>query len=389
MKVEIENFQSLKKVEIDVEKFTALIGRNNRGKSAVTRAVRSTVRNRGDFTKVGEKVSEVTLKVDGSTITRIKGGPGGNKYKINEKTYTSVGRAVPQEILDAGFRPIQLGDDKVYVQFPNQFEKIFLLNQNNTVIAETISKISKIDVVNKALRLVSKDRKRSESTLKFRKEDLEKTKSRLTNYERVDDLNTQAEEIYSLEQKIEQIESGLTRIETFILTLEEITDTIKILSKSVSASIPDTDQISVEFETFQELSKLANSLLNLTDQVECLSKVEKIEIPTFPKDLFDSFSFTQTCLEDVTQLEIRIELLKKISFLEIPETDSLVEKISEFTDLLSFEEGHNTVRDEIKRLEEDLKQVSQECSDLDKEISSIKETDSCPFKDMFECKENW
>ena len=387
MKVEIEDFQSLKKAEFTIEKFTSLIGRNNLGKSATARAVRSVVRNRGDFRRTNAKSNKVTLEFGNFRVTRIKGSS--IDYEIDGKIQQSVGREVPQEIINAGLKPIVIGKDRVYAQFPNQFEKIFLLNQPNSVIAETISKIAKIDVVNNALRLVSRDRKRSESTLKIRREDLEKTKARLKSYEKVDDLNIKASEITLLKEEIEYLEALLQEIDDFIESLEAAKTFIKALSATETASIPDTGDLTSNFKILQAVQSFFSKFETTTNQVSNLSKVEKINIPVFPVDLLNSFSFVTSSIKSVTDLESQIKALEVVSSVEIPETSSIEQDSTVYNGLQIFEKEYENLQDSVSEIEQEIEQVTKELEKLKEEISSIKKDQVCPFKEVFGCKENW
>lgn len=387
MKIDIENFQSLKKAELTIEKFTALLGRNNLGKSATTRAVRSVIRNRGDFRRGNAKSNKVTLEFDGLRIARIKGS--NISYEINGQLQQSIGREVPQEIIDAGLKPIILNKDRVYIQFPNQFEKVFLLNQPNSVIAETISKIAKIDVVNNALRLVSRDRQRDESTLKIRKEDLEDVKSRLKRYERVDELNITSEEILSLKKEIAQLEEILAEVVTFITSLDFAASSIRHLSKSDDVSITDTTEIEVEYKTLCEVQDLFVTFETSTNLVGCLSKIDEVEIPVFPLDLLDVFNFLDTTINSVTDVKEKITHLEKIGSITIPETSTLEEEFSTHEDIQSFEVEYSALQKSISEIEQQLERITQESKTLEEEISSIKKEGICPFKEAFGCKETW
>jgi energy-coupling factor transporter ATP-binding protein EcfA2 len=350
--VQIKDFQSLKDVKLRVEKFTVLIGRNNLGKSAVARALRGVAKNKGDATRIGSKFNEVTLSDETFKIIRKK-GPNHNDYQIKRTDqevaeYTKVNRDVPSEIAELGFKSIQVGRDKVLVQFPNQFEKIFLLDRPASVVAEVLSKISNIEVINQALRLANRDRKQKESLLKIRRIDLEKTKQRLTHFDQIGDLNILSAEIKELKQKHTEIEQVLTRLEAYLLKLKEYK--AKIL-KSSQVSLVLLPKIDFEqFEQFKFLSKSLNTLGQHKRRLESLERIKLVEIPKFSKiiDLSNETSFVQTKLVMLDQ------------------------------SILS-----------VKTSEEELIRVKDDSIELEKEIEELRQTEECPFKGIFKCKMTW
>ena len=66
MKIKVENFQSIKNSEVEIEGLTVITGQNNIGKSALARAVGGVFSNlRGNsFVRRGEKYCSVEIKFD-------------------------------------------------------------------------------------------------------------------------------------------------------------------------------------------------------------------------------------------------------------------------------------------------------------------------------------
>src|SRR6187401_3651056 len=103
MKISIRNFQSLGKVDLDVEGLTVLVGASHRGKSALIRAVEGALFNKPGnyFVRNGTKEADVTLSsvpdATGGThwVHWVKGISGGAKYWVDNEPYSKVGTSTP------------------------------------------------------------------------------------------------------------------------------------------------------------------------------------------------------------------------------------------------------------------------------------------------------
>jgi len=386
LRVTLKNFQSFKEADLDIKGFTVLIGRNNLGKSAISRAIRSVIRNRGDFTRLNSKSSTVTLNIADNSISRIKGKS--IDYEINGKQYKSIGREIPQELVDLGFKPIFFGTERVFVQVPNQFEKIFLIDQPNTVIAETVSKISKIDVINKALKLVNRDRKRDEATLKIRKLDLDKVRTDIEKFRRIDELRIKSKEILNLKNKIESLQNSLLEISEFTKNLKISSNIIEILGRQKDLSLPDLSSIIEGYREFEILESLSSQYQERLDSVSGLEKISAVEEINFPEDQVRSFDFIKQSFGDLHQLKLRITKLKRVESI-VAFDSSFVDLFDEFSNLERLLEDFTKFSSEINCIEKSLLEVQNNLEDLSKEIVTIKETNECPFREVFGCKSSW
>ena len=88
MKVQIKNFQSLRDVSLSIEGFTVIVGRNNLGKSAVFRAIKSALTNASGnfFVRTGESHTSIALEYPNLNLVWQK-GKNVSKYEINGKVY--------------------------------------------------------------------------------------------------------------------------------------------------------------------------------------------------------------------------------------------------------------------------------------------------------------
>jgi len=133
LKLKIKDFQSVGDISFDVDGFTVIVGKNNRGKSAIIRAVDAALNNRSgdDFIRWGKTKSEVSFSKDGLEVDWVKGDSA--KYKVNGESFTKLNRSVPQPIIEAGIKKIEVGDTKLSPQIAHQFKELFLLDNPSSI----------------------------------------------------------------------------------------------------------------------------------------------------------------------------------------------------------------------------------------------------------------
>jgi exonuclease SbcC len=214
-KVQVSNFQSIKKANIIIEGFTVITGPNNSGKSALMRAIRGVFLNLGgtSFVRHGENQAEVTLSFDGHTVCWEK-GKGGAQYTINQgKPLTNVGRGAPDAVLNLGVSAIRVGSDRkvIWPQIAEQFTgQVFLLNETGSIIAEAIADVDRVRALNLSLKDAESDRRSAKAKLKVRESDLLSIQNELVRYEGIDDVVSRLE---ALEEKAEQTRQLAAKVE--------------------------------------------------------------------------------------------------------------------------------------------------------------------------------
>lgn len=184
MLIHVEDFQSLADVSIEVEGLTVIVGRTNLGKSALIRAISGALFNRpGDtFVRTGAKLTRVTITgapVYGSkdTIDIVwEKGSGTNRFFINGEKSSSVGKSVPQALLDAGYRTIDIGEGTppLRPQIAGQFDGPFLLGISGNTVSDVLTRASRLDVLLRAGAACTRDLRSTRQLLGVRRNDLTK-----------------------------------------------------------------------------------------------------------------------------------------------------------------------------------------------------------------------
>jgi len=258
-KVQVKNFQSIKKASLEIDGFTVITGKNNSGKTALQRAIRGVFENsRGhSFVRHGESHCEISLSFDdGDKVTWFKGKKE-NKYVINGKTYDKVGAGTPDELKELGVYPIQCGGKTISPQFAPQFTgQVFLLNETGSVLAEAVSDIERVSTLNKALKESERDRRSKSSELKVRKKDKRALEESLSLYDGLDSLGETLATLENREKEIKEIERALSEIKELKSRYQEALNTVSHLEGISSLSVPHKESLIAFQSTLEETENL-------------------------------------------------------------------------------------------------------------------------------------
>ena len=156
--ISVRNYQSLRKIDLELGRITAIVGESDSGKSALFRAVRAWAINQDgtDFITAGEKKTTVTI--DGVSWIQAKDI---NRYEIGDKVWDKVGRSVPDDVRAAtNMGEFEFGKDiRLCLNFSAQLDPLFVVQGNPADNAKVIGSISNIHRIYNAIRENEKDAK--------------------------------------------------------------------------------------------------------------------------------------------------------------------------------------------------------------------------------------
>jgi exonuclease SbcC len=246
VKIKIENYQSIKSAEIEVDGFTVVTGPNNSGKSALMRAVSGVFRNapleeEGTVVRHGEDKFRVELDfgADGK-VAWEKGPKIKPTYEIDGKVL-HPGRDVPDEITALGIRPIMAGGREIWPQTAPQFDQVFLVDQPGSVIAEAVADAERVGKLNRALKSAESDRRDFAKELKIRRRDLKDHEERLTGFDGLDETAAEVSDLAERAGKAGKVAAAIRGLDDLRGRLHIAKSTVETLEGADAIPDPDPD----------------------------------------------------------------------------------------------------------------------------------------------------
>lgn len=262
-RLEIRNFQSIAKADLEVQGFTVVTGPNDVGKSAVVRAVRGLFTNSagpGDsYRRKDTKTLSVLLQFeDGNEViwTRTKGTPA--TYEINGNSIRP-GKGTPTELDGFGIKSLSIGSGKpVWPQMAEQFEgQVFLLNKTGSVVAEAVADVETVGKLTLALKSAESDLRGNAKEVKIRRSDLTRLEADSLRFEGLDEV---VELVGSFEKAVDQarkIERFFRQFSEVSVRLHEAKETLGELSGVEVLSAPGKETLVLLDQLDSEESALA------------------------------------------------------------------------------------------------------------------------------------
>lgn len=185
-RLEVSNYQSLKDVDLQLGRFTVIVGPSGRGKSALLRALRALCFNQvgGDFVRFGQQKARVALTFDGGrALIWEKGRDKGATYELDGELHTRTGREVPEAVAKAlAIRRIEVDKGVTFApQFQGQHDLPLLLAESSTVAARALAKLTKLYVLVEAQMDCRRDQKRAARAKEAAAEETERLRKQLAD----------------------------------------------------------------------------------------------------------------------------------------------------------------------------------------------------------------
>jgi len=294
VEIEIENFQAVRKAKFLLDGFTVFVGRSDIGKSAIVRALQKALSGASgtDFVRHGvtcerrvkgnkkcQCQSTVRFSTAGLSIVWEK-GDNINRYTIIrggvESGYIDVGSG-EKTFLSPEFSLVKLGDDRELVQVADQWSPHFLLDRPGSVAAELLSDVARLDGINRATVLVTKDRKATTTLRSLREKDLSHLLEKLKKYEAFDPSVVST--LLGTYKQLQSLGDRCTTIGAFLSEIERQAQSFMALKKMVSQELPEHDPLCKLSDQFFALAGFYNTLLAKGPVIRRLAPVEKITLP--------------------------------------------------------------------------------------------------------------
>lgn len=301
--VEISNFQSHTKTRLDLGMFTAIVGPSSSGKTGVMRALLWLFHGDWDATYPNDPSKPTAVAVeldDGTRIVRMRHGDD-NRAAIQKPgspplKFRDFGYVIPGIFDIMNMRPIQSGDRKVNLQFSTQDEPLFMLSESYSkpARAQWIGRLYGAHVVNSMLRLLARDKKDAEASIKALETERRGLQEHLKAFEGLGATET----LLARSEAILRSFKAISAVKASISGLNAQRDE---LSRHQWALSLDTDSIKKSLKKLDKIKKLSQEFARVAaDSVAVLAPLSAI-----PVDL-SSFRMAITRLGSLRKLSAAV-----------------------------------------------------------------------------------
>lgn len=255
-RVEIRNFQSLVKVDLDLGDFTVIVGPSSSGKSALIRAFRalaSNVRGSGVITR-GQKQAAITVRTPTHTVTLERTETGGTYRLVDgsgtELSFTKLNGGVPEHVTRAlRIDPVPSGGTSI--NFAAQFDRPYLLDESGAAVARVLGELTNVSTIFEAVRSANKRRLAASSLLKTRQADSEVVRGQLISFQGLSWRITRQQGIEVMFARAQALQAMIERLETANHKLELAEKTAQRLA--VLPTVPDSAELDEANNRYLEL----------------------------------------------------------------------------------------------------------------------------------------
>lgn len=297
-RVRIQNFQSIKNLDIELGNFTIIVGPSSSGKSAFVRALKALASNkRGhSFITTGEDTAVISADLGDKTVELHKSSKSDKtKYVVTEgdetKTFKKIGVSVPEEVSEAlGIIP------KDAINFAGQFDKPYLLDDSAAEVASKFGTLTNADIIFSAARESNRQKLSENQSLKSKDQELHNLIPRLQGFKTLKDRIAEA-------SALEDLINEASALERKAVDLQKLIDTIKVSKSELDSpefdkEIPD---ISDAIEAYEVYKSLKYAVQSTVEQAKA-DKAASLELSQIVSAFEEANQEYQDSLEALTQV---------------------------------------------------------------------------------------
>ena len=366
IKVIVENIQAIEKAEIEVEGFTAVVGRSNSGKSSLIRGMTAAISNKAPKTlfRTGTKKSKVVIEDESRNIKFewTKGENSSPEYVIEGESYKG-GKERPTQLVDWGFKEIKVNDQTLEVQFSKQHEYLFLINETGSFVADFISKITKVDVITGAVKDCESDLRKTNEEIKVVTDDLDEISADLSKFSDIDYYGKRIHELYQSKKQAAEENVKIGEIDKFIEQDSHLREVYSALR-----SIPEAPDAEFDMSQLRQISSWCEEIEHGKKNYTAARQVDTCLVPELDFDL-------QTLRDVEEYLELDGMVNKVIP--EVPEV------MFDFADLKEIQANMlllESLKEESLKCDTQLLELKSKCEKLDAELIEVETAlGKCPM----------
>lgn len=290
IQVSIKNFQSIESLDLEVSGFTCITGKSNIGKSAVIRAIAGAILNVpvGPHVRKGAKFCSVTLRSEQSDFKWEKGG-GASRYFVPsdaDKPMDKVGAGQIEHVARMGFAPVKLGREETYPWYATQFEPLFLLTETGATVTDFISEVSRLQVLQDAITISIRGKKKALDEAKVRTADLETLRGKAAKVSDVPEVERIVRELDEQAESIREYERRVVLGEECVRRLALAHSILQAIEAVSGVKIPDL-RVGDGVRKIRLASRLNRDLMAGAQKVIAVKAIGQVKVPEVPSDEVD------------------------------------------------------------------------------------------------------
>jgi DNA repair ATPase RecN len=259
--VHVRDFQSIRRADLVLGKFTVIQGPSNVGKSALLRAIRMVAQNIPAPRVVvahGAKSAKAALLFDDGKVA-VQRGANLSAFTLNGSTYPKSGQTVPEDVANF-LRFVEVEGETL--SFAGQHDLPLLLNASSTTVARTFGDLTNVTRILEAVREAVRRRSNVQSLLKVRLEDVETLTDRAAEFR---DLPAQQRAVSIAREAYERAvhadeKQGAVRAQ--VAVVEAAGEALAVLEAEPSLPTIDLAAIEEKFERVTRLMALITTVKN-------------------------------------------------------------------------------------------------------------------------------
>lgn len=390
VRIRVRGYQSIADAEIEVSGLTVVTGQNNSGKSALIRAVQGTFTNARGTRFVRNGRDQCTVDVvfsDGRSVTWEK-GDGGPCYKVDGKTLNKVGQGVPPEVEALGVVPITAAGRDIWPQFAPQFTgQVFLLDQPGSVLAESIADVTRVGVLNEALRQSQSDRRTSTSELKVRQADVLRLEGIDAGFAGLDSVQTMVTEAETMDAAVDGLQDQVGDARTLRDEHRDLAATTGFLDPVRAMSVPDgVATIQSGMDELEGLRALSGKMSEAVTVLASISPVAGIKVPdvgTKTPRMAEALTILASIRDQMRPLEVIIADgvdLRGVVSVPLPDVDDVRTGVYDLDDSRQLQESIITQTKLVGNLTLEIETVTNNYEQAAHDVDAIlDEAGTCPI----------
>jgi len=370
LKIRLENIQAIADASLEVEGFTAVVGRSNSGKSSIVRGMHAAITNKSPqiLFRNGTKMSRIQIDDDAKDIhIEWKKGDKVNAYVLNGDEHTKVGSTAPPKIAEWGFKDVAVGKESIEVQIARQHNYLFLINKSGSFVADFISKITKVDMLTGAMKDCEADARSCNESIKATDQEIETLATEISRFSELDNLGLQIEKLKEYQAEVKSLEAEVALLDGFSVEAKKL-----IFQRNSLSAIPSVPVCECNLSEIKQISVWASEYDELKTVYLKSKEIESVQIGELDFDI-QTLKDIEACLELKAALDFTIP--------DVPELDtSISDLVYSISSLHSLIDQQGDIEAELDSIRDQLAQTNGHLEQLETRKAKVEASlGHCPL----------